>query len=255
MKNLLSKVMLMAILAAMASFAAATPALAEEQQFSPSDIFEDPQNAPSSPNGPFGSQTICDRFPDICGGPKDPVLDPGPVVDPAPPDKGPKICKVFPELCGGPKDPVLDPTPPDPTEPPDPPKPEKCKDGQVKDKDGKCIDNGKDTGDNDNTDNNGGGSGNGSGTGSDYGSGAGPASGALDRGGVFMSNLLPNAFTSTLENAGNSVKKSFPAPVAKSLPNTGGGWSFLLLAGAALIAGGFVLRSLVKRITGTARTA
>src|SRR5215210_9605137 len=125
MKTLLSKIMLMAVMAAVTTFAAAVPALAEEQQISPSDILKAPEELPSSPNGPFDKQTICNKYPDICGGSiEDPVFDPG--VDP---DKGPKICKVYPEICGGPlKDPVLD-----PGDPSEPPTPEECKDDEVKD--------------------------------------------------------------------------------------------------------------------------
>ena len=56
-------------------------------------------------------------------------------------------------------------------------------------------------------------------------------------------------------DAGNAVKKNLPAPVAKSLPNTGGGWFFLILIGAALIVGGFAIRTIVRRTTSVRRTA
>jgi LPXTG-motif cell wall-anchored protein len=47
------------------------------------------------------------------------------------------------------------------------------------------------------------------------------------------------------------VKKNLPTSVAKSLPNTGSGWSFLLLlvlaAGALVVVGGVVLRKIAAR--------
>jgi hypothetical protein len=75
------------------------------------------------------------------------------------------------------------------------------------------------------------------------------ASETLDSGGTLVSSILPTTLTSTIGEAGNSVKKNLPAPVAKSLPNTGGGWSFLVFAAAALIAGSFVIKSIVRRAT------
>ena len=71
-----------------------------------------------------------------------------------------------------------------------------------------------------------------------------------------MSSFLPYTLTTKMGDAGSAVKKNLPAPVAKSLPNTGGGWSFLILVGSALIAGGFAIRTIVRRktsVTGTAQ--
>jgi hypothetical protein len=267
MKTLLSKVLLMAVMAALTTVAAAAPALAEGQQISPSDISGVSDELPSSPNGPFDKQTICDKYPDICGGQiEDPVLDP--VLDP---DKGPKICKVYPEICGGPlEDPVLD-----PTTPPEPPTPEECKDNEVKDTDGKCVpkppencpdgqekdkddkcvpkppetcpygqakdkdgkcapEHGEGTGGG--YDNNGGGG---------YGNG-GYGGGIVYRGVTYINGFLPSTYTTTVENAGNAVKSNLPAPVAKKLPNTGGGWTSLALAGGALLLTG---RFLIRRFS------
>ena len=67
--------------------------------------------------------------------------------------------------------------------------------------------------------------------------------GILDRGGVFVSNFLPYEFTSVVEDAGYSLKSDLPSPVAETLPNTGGGWTFLALAGGALfLTGRFLIR-------------
>ena len=93
----------------------------------------------------------------------------------------------------------------------------------------------------------GGGSNAGSSVGGSYGTES--VNGTFDRGGVFISELLPNTFTSTLSDTGNSVKKNLPASVSKSLPNTGSGWSLLLLAAGVLVAGGVVLRKIAKRRT------
>ncbi len=107
---------------------------------------------------------------------------------------------------------------------------------------------GKDNPDNEESDTGGSGGG---------GGGIGSASETLDRGGTFVSGFLPTAPTSTIGEAGNSVKKNLPASVAKSLPNTGGGgWTFvLLLVAAGLIAGAFLARSIVRRTTSVRRTA
>jgi hypothetical protein len=61
---------------------------------------------------------------------------------------------------------------------------------------------------------------------------------------VFLSTVLPYNVTSAVGDAGNSVKKNVPAPVAKTLPNTGGGWGTLALAGGALF---FIGRFLIRR--------
>ena len=232
MKTLLSKVMLMAAMAALTSFAAATTAQAEEKQISSDDILKVPEDLPSSPSQPpIDLETnLCDKYPGLCNQTADPVLDP--VLDP----KGPKICQLYPEICGGPKDPVLD-----PTNPPEPPKPEECKYGQVKDKDGKCTNGNEDK----DTGNNGTGGGYGSGgsnSGGVYG-GDGYGGGIVYRGTTYINSFLPSGFATRMENAGNAVKSSLPAPVAKTLPNTGGGWTSLALAGGALLlAGRFLIR-------------
>jgi LPXTG-motif cell wall-anchored protein len=44
-----------------------------------------------------------------------------------------------------------------------------------------------------------------------------------------------------MKTAGSNLKSNLPAPVAKTLPNTGGGWTVLGVAGAALIGGGMLL--------------
>jgi LPXTG-motif cell wall-anchored protein len=252
MKTLLSKVMLMAVMAALMTFAAGTTAQAEEKQISPDDILKVPEDLPSSPSQPpIDLETnLCDKYPGLCDQTADPVLDP--VLEP----KGPKICQLYPEICGGPKDPVLD-----PTNPPEPPKPEECKDDQVKDKDGKCVPkppeeckygqvkdkDGKCTDGNDDKDtgNNGTGGGYGSGgsnSGGGYG-GDGYGGGIVYRGTTYINSFLPSGFATRMENAGNAVKSSLPAPVAKTLPNTGGGWTSLALAGGALLlAGRFLIR-------------
>jgi len=63
---------------------------------------------------------------------------------------------------------------------------------------------------------------------------------------VFVSNFLPSGFTSVVEDAGYSLKSDLPAPVAKTLPNTGGGWVTLALAGGALY---FIGRFLIRRFS------
>lgn len=220
MKTMLSKAVLMIVLAALMSFAAAAPALAEEkQQLKPPGTIVDP-------------------------------VDP-PVVDPLPPDKGSIRAKI-PDLCAGAGGGVIYPTDPSP-EPPNPPEPQKppetCKDGEVNDKDGKCVpehggNNGGGYGGN-----NGGGYGgnNGGGYGSGgYGGDDGYGGGIVYRGVTYINGFLPSTFTTTVENAGNSVKSNLPAPVAKTLPNTGGGWTSLALAGGALLLAG---RFLVRRFS------
>ena len=70
-----------------------------------------------------------------------------------------------------------------------------------------------------------------------------------------MSSFLPYTLTTKMGDAGSAVKKNLPAPVAKSLPDTGGGWCFLILIGAALIASGLAIRTLVRHTTSVTRTA
>ena len=62
-----------------------------------------------------------------------------------------------------------------------------------------------------------------------------------------LHNSYPMAeFTSVVEDAGYSLKSDLPALVAKTLPNTGGGWTFLALAGGALLLTG---RFLIRRFS------
>lgn len=174
----------------------------------------------------------------------------GPVVDPPPPPPPPPpnpLCDVTPFGCGNNPDPVLDPgdnpvaeppppenSPPEDTPPEDTPPPDNI--------------------DPRNEESDTGGSGGSSG-GSSGGGPIGSASETIDRGGTFVSSFLPTTLTSTIGDVGNSMKKNLPAPVAKSLPNTGGGWSFLALVAAGLIAGGFLIRTMVRRTTSVSRTA
>ena len=170
----------------------------------------------------------------------------GPVVDPPPPPPPPPppnpLCDVTPFGCGNNPDPVLDPgdnpvaepPPPEDTPPEDTPPPDNIDPRNEE----------SDTGES------GGSSGGNSGGGP-----IGSASETIDRGGTFVSSFLPTTLTSTIGDVGNSMKKNLPAPVAKSLPNTGGGWSFLALVAAGLIAGGFLIRTMVRRTTSVSRTA
>jgi LPXTG-motif cell wall-anchored protein len=175
----------------------------------------------------------------------------GPVVDPPPPPPPNPLCDVTPFGCGNNPDPVLDPgdnpvgepppedTPPENTPPEDTP-PENTPPPDKKDPRNEESDT------------------SGSGGSSDGGSGGSPigsASEIVDRGGTFMSSFLPTALTSTIGEAGNSVKENLPAAVAKSLPNTGGGWSLLIVVAAGLIAGAFLIRSIVRRMSSVTRTA
>ena len=198
---------------------------------------------------------LCDIFSISCEPPEwnvsDPVIPPvgdsDPVVDPKPP----KHCQFLPKGCKPPFDdvPVLDPVVNDDpvvTDPPvtDPPsKEESDKEDPAKDE----------------SDTNGsGGNSSGSSNGGSNGGSAGSVSSAsqtIDLGGTFVSGFLPYTLTSTIGDVGNSAKKNLPAPLAKSLPNTGGGWTFLVVVGAALIAVGLVLRSIVRRTTSITRTA
>jgi LPXTG-motif cell wall-anchored protein len=61
-----------------------------------------------------------------------------------------------------------------------------------------------------------------------------------------VSHFLPYEFTSVVEDAGYSLKSDLPAPVAETLPNTGGGWTFLALGGGALLLTG---RFLIRRFS------
>jgi hypothetical protein len=166
----------------------------------------------------------------------------GPVVDPPPPPPPNPLCDVTPFGRGNNPNPVLDPgdspvaepPPPEDTPPEDTPPP-----GNTDPR---------------NEESDTGGSGGSSG-GSSGGGPIGSASETIDRGGTFVSSFLPTTLTSTIGDVGNSMKKNLPAPVAKSLPNTGGGWFFLALVAAGLIAGGFLIRSIVRRTSSVTRTA
>ena len=168
----------------------------------------------------------------------------GPVVDPPPPPPPPyPLCDVTPFRCGNNPNPVLDrgdspvaePPPPEDTPPENTP-PENTPPPENTDPRNEESDTG----------------------GSGGSSGGGPidsASESIDRGGTFVSSFLPTTLTSTIGDVGNSMKKNLPAPVAKSLPNTGGRWFFLALVAAGLIAGGFLIRSIVRRTSSVTRTA
>jgi LPXTG-motif cell wall-anchored protein len=215
---------------------------------------------------------LCSFFPASCEPPpynvSDPVIPPvvndppDPVVDPPP-----KHCQVLPKGCKPPfgDTPVLDPVldsgededpvvtdPPDKEDPvSDPP------DKEDPDKDEQPDTNGGSGG---NSSGGSGGTGNSSGSATTGGGGSSggsvsSASQTIDRGGTFVSSFLPSSLTTKMGDAGSAVKKNLPAPVAKSLPNTGGGWSFLVLIGAALIAGGFAVRTVMRRTTSVTRTA
>jgi hypothetical protein len=236
MKSTMKRMVLTgAAIAVMMSFAA--PAMAqEEQQLNICEIFPDvcPEDPPvPEPDTP----DICDKFPQLCSGEDLPVLEPD----------TPNICDKFPQLCSGEDLPVLEPDTPDKDDPPiadPPPPPPPGKNDPVVDPPG------KDNPDNEQSDTSGSGgsSGGSSGGGSGDGGGiGGSASETIDRGGTFVSSFVPTALTSTIGEAGNSVKENLPAAVAKSLPNTGGGWTFLILVAAGLIAGAFLIRSIAAR--------
>ncbi len=223
---------------------------------------------------------LCDFFSFTCDDPppynvSDPVVPP-PVVNPPDPvdDTPPKKCEKLPKFCDIPFDdiPVLDPVEdedPVVTEPPDkeedpvtnPPDKEEDPDkDEHPDTDGGSVGgNSSGGGGNSGGGSGGGGSSSGSATTGGGGSSGGSVSSAsqtIDRGGNFVSSFLPYALTTKMGDAGSAVKKNLPALVAKSLPNTGGGWSFLILVGSALIAGGFAIRTIVRRktsVTGTAQ--
>ena len=194
---------------------------------------------------------LCDIFSFTCDDPpsynvSDPVVPP-PVVNPPDPvdDTPPNKCEKLPKFCDIPFDdiPVLDPVededpvvtdPPDKEEDPVTNPPDKEEDP---DKDEHPDTDG------------------GSGGGGSSGGSVSSASQTIDRGGNFVSSFLPYTLTTKMGDAGSAVKKNLPAPVAKSLPNTGGGWSFLILVGSALIAGGFAIRTIVRRKTSVTSTA
>lgn len=162
------------------------------------------------------------------GGPG--VVDP--VVDPPVNDRSP-LCDLTPFGCGNNPNPVADPGENPVAEPPgnndpvaDPPT------------------------DNDPGNEESGTSGSGGSSG-----GISSVSETIDRGGTFVSGFLPTALTDTMDDVGDSVKKNLPAPVAESLPDSGGGWAFLVLVAAAVIAVGFAIRSMVRRSTSVTRTA
>lgn len=70
-----------------------------------------------------------------------------------------------------------------------------------------------------------------------------------------MSNYLPTVSANTTGDVGKLVKKDVPASVAKSLPDSGEGWFFLVLVVVAAVAGGFAIMSVVYRRTSVTRTA
>jgi LPXTG-motif cell wall-anchored protein len=133
----------------------------------------------------------------------------GPVVDPPPPPPPNPLCDVTPIACGGNPPPVADKGCPDGQEKDKDdkcvPKQTNCPDGQEKDKDGKCTDAGGEPG---------------------GGEPGGGESGGGESGGGFSPI---------------SLMSKLPDSVAKTLPNTGGGWTVLGVAGAALIGGGTLL--------------
>ena len=222
-----------------------------------------------------GGGILCEIFSIACEPPPydvgDPVVPPPVVSDPpdpvvAPP---PKHCQVLPKGCkppfgdGGPVlDPVLDPgedEDPVVTDPPDKGNPvTDTPDKEDPDKDEQPGTDGS-SGNNSSGGSGGtGGSSSGSATTGGGGSSGGSVSSAsqtIDRGGTLVSSFLPHALTTKMADAGSAVKKNLPAPVAKSLPDTGGGWSFLILIGAALIASGLAIRTLVRHTTRVTRTA
>ena len=159
----------------------------------------------------------------------------GPVVDPPPPPPPNPLCDVTPFGCGNKPDPVLDPGDNPVAEPVDPPTGENPPAGENPQDDPSKNDPANEK--------------------PDTGGSGGSSGQTIDRGGTFVSTFVPTALTNTMGEVGNSVKKNLPAPVTKSLPNTGGGWSLLVLVAAGLIAGGFLIRSIVRRTSSVSRTA
>jgi LPXTG-motif cell wall-anchored protein len=210
---------------------------------------------------------LCDIFSIACDPPpyhvSDPVIPPPVVNEPPDPvvDPPPKHCEFLPKGCKPPfgDDPVLDPgdgEDPVVTDPPDEEEDPVADPSDKEEDPDKDEQPGTDGGSGGNSS---GGSGGSSGSATTGGGGSGgsvsSASQTIDSGGTYVSSFLPYAFTTKMGDAGNAAKKNLPASVAKSLPNTGGGWSFLVLIGAALIAGGFVIRTIVRRTTSVTRTA
>jgi LPXTG-motif cell wall-anchored protein len=227
-KSIKRMVLTGAAVTVMMSFAAPAMAEGETQQFQ-SDSF------------------VCDFFPSLCDPP--PVKPPGPVVAPV---ADPPLAPVTDPSPGKPSGPVVGPVVNPPLAPVTDPVADPGNDEPVTDPPNTTT-----TPDNDepNASGTGANSGGGSAPGGSSSSGISSPSETFDRGGTFVSSFLPYTLTNTMGEAGNSVKKNLPASVAKSLPNTGGGWSFLALVGAALIIGGFVIRSIVRRTANGTRTA
>jgi LPXTG-motif cell wall-anchored protein len=212
---------------------------------------------------------LCEIFSIGCEPPPwdvgDPVIPPPVVNDPPDPivDPPPKHCEFLPKGCKPPfgdDDPVLDPgddEDPVVTDPPD--KEDPATEPPDKEDPGKDDQPDTDGGSGGNSGGGSGGTGTSSGSATTGGGSSGgsvsSASQTIDRGGTFVSSFLPYSLTTKMGDAGSAVKKNLPTPVAKSLPNTGGGWSFLVLVGAALIAGGFAIRTMVRRTTSVTRTA
>jgi LPXTG-motif cell wall-anchored protein len=256
MKSTMKRMVLTgAAVAVMMSFAAPAMALPNVVDGGPGVI--DPVVEPPPPPPP---PEKCEKLPKFCDIPFDdiPVLENPVVTEP------PKHCVLRPKLCGESpfgedplgENPVIDPVEDEDPVVTDPPENEE----PVTDPPDK--EEGPDKDEQPNTD---GGSGGGNSSGGSSGSattGGGSSGGSvssasqtIDRGGNFVSSFLPYTLTTKMGDAGSAVKKNLPAPVAKSLPNTGGGWSFLILVGSALIAGGFAIRTLVRRKTSVTSTA
>ena len=256
MKSTMKRMVLTgAAVAVMMSFAAPAMALPNVVDGGPGVI--DPVVEPP----PTPPPEKCEKLPKFCDIPFEdiPVLENPVVTEP------PKHCVLRPKLCGESpfgedplgENPVIDPVEDEDPVVTDPPENEE----PVTDPPDK--EEGPDKDEQPNTD---GGSGGGNSSGGSSGSattGGGGSSGGsvssasqtIDRGGNFVSSFLPYTLTTKMGDAGSAVKKNLPAPVAKSLPNTGGGWSFLILVGSALIAGGFAIRTLVRRKTSVTSTA
>ena len=219
----------------------------------PTPVTEQPDPKPAPPVEDTPPKD-CGIFDILCDSPfgDNPVLD-QPIDDPPPAHcvKRPILCDDFPFDDIPVLEDIVDEENPEDTDPPeneeepvvtDPPKNE-------------------DPNQDEQPNTGGGGSGGGTGGGSSGpatsggGSSGGSVSSAsqtIDRGGNFVSSILPYTLTTKIGDAGSAVKKNLPTPVAKSLPNTGGGWSFLVLVGSALIAGGFAIRTIVRRKTSAA---